>query len=153
MTKRNLIPQRFIKEFILESIEFILKNNNFFDSKIFNQIFGTATRTKWAPPYACLIICYQEETKLFTQELPKYFSNEEYLLIKEFFERYMDDSFIFWPKHLDFNSFSICLNNLHPAIKCTFEKAKVIIQNSRFRTVSSDKLHRCISYTTSWPYY
>ena len=42
----------------------------------------------------------------------------------------MDDGFVFWPKHLDLNSFSICLNNLHPAIKYTFEKAKVIVENS-----------------------
>ena len=40
----------------------------------------------------------------------------------------MDDGFIFWPKHPDFNSFSVCLNNLHPAVKYTFEK--VIVQNS-----------------------
>ena len=86
--------------------------------------------TKCAPPYACLTIGYQEETELFTQELPKYFSNEECLLIKEFFKRYMDDGFIFWPKHLDFSSFSICLNNLHSAIKYTLEKAKVIVENS-----------------------
>ena len=43
----------------------------------------------------------------------------------------MDDGFIFWPKYLDFNSFSIYLNNLYPAIKYTFEKAKVIVQNSK----------------------
>ena len=42
----------------------------------------------------------------------------------------MDGGFIFCPKHLDFNSFSICLNNLRPEIKHTFEKAKVIVQNS-----------------------
>ena len=47
----------------------------------------------------------------------------------------MEDGFIFWPKHLDFNSFSICLNNLHPAIKYTFEKAKVIVENSACRQV------------------
>ena len=105
-------------EFILESIEFTLKINNFlFDSKMFNQIIGTTMGTKCAPPYACLTIGYQEETKLFTQELPKYFSNEECLLIKEFFKRYMDDGFIFWTTQLDFNSFSIWLNNLHSAIK------------------------------------
>ena len=63
---------------------------------MFNQIIGKAMGTKCAPPYACLSIGYQEETKLFTQELPKYFSNEECLLIKEFFKRYMDDGFIFW---------------------------------------------------------
>ena len=76
MRNRNLTPQRFTKEFILEAIEFILKNNNFFfDSKMFNQIFGTAMVTKCAPPYA-----YQGETKLFTQELPKYFYKEGFLL-------------------------------------------------------------------------
>ena len=42
----------------------------------------------------------------------------------------MDDRFIILPKHLDFNSFSICFNNLHPAIKCTLEKAKVVVENS-----------------------
>ena len=30
------------------------------------------------------------------------------------------------PKHLDFKYFSMCLNNLHPAIKYTFEKSKSI---------------------------
>ena len=63
---------------------------------MFNQIIGTAMGKKCAPPYGCLTIGYQEETKLFTQELPKYFSNEECLLIKEFFVRYIDDGFIFW---------------------------------------------------------
>ena len=32
----------------------------------------------------------------------------------------------FWTKHLNFKYFSTCLNNLHPAIICTFEKAKLI---------------------------
>ena len=46
-----------------------------------------------------------------------------------FIKEYMDGGFIFCPKHLDFNGFSICLNNLCPEIKHTFEKAKVIVQN------------------------
>ena len=128
--KKKSYSKRFTQKFILESIGFTLKNNNF-DSKILNQIFGTAMGTKCASPYACLIIVYEEETKLFTQELPKYFSNEECLLIKEFFKRHMDDGYIFWPKHLNFNSFSICLNNLYPGIRYTFEKAKAIVQNSK----------------------
>ena len=83
---RNLIPEQFMKEFIIDSIKFILKNNNFlFDSRMFNQEFGTAMGPKCAPPYACLTIGYQEETKCFTQELPKYFSVGEYELIKEVF--------------------------------------------------------------------
>ena len=41
MRKRGLIPQHFTKKFILISIEFLLKNNNFsFDFKMFDQIFG-----------------------------------------------------------------------------------------------------------------
>ena len=49
---------------------------------MFNEIFGTAMGTKYAPLCACLTIFYQEEIRLFTQELSKYFSNEECLLIK-----------------------------------------------------------------------
>ena len=88
MRKRDFIPQRFAKEFILESTEFIFENNNYlFDPKMFNLIIGTAMGTKCAPPYACLTIGYQVETKLFTEELPKYFCNEDCLLIKELFRR------------------------------------------------------------------
>ena len=72
---------------------------------MFNQVFGTALGTKCAPPYPCLTIGYQEKTKLFTQELLKHFSIEECELAKEVFKRYMDDCFIFWPKHLDFQYF------------------------------------------------
>ena len=38
----------------------------------------------------------------------------------------MDDSFIFWSKHLYFKFFSTCQSNIHPSIKYTFEKAKLI---------------------------
>ena len=37
----------------------------------------------------------------------------------------MDDGFIFWPKHLDFKYFSMCLNNFHPAIKYYIRKCKI----------------------------
>ena len=70
--KLDLIPEQFTKEFITDSIKFILKNNNFlFDSKMFNQVFGTAMGTKCAPPYVCLAIGYQE----------KYFSIKECELV------------------------------------------------------------------------
>ena len=58
--KRDLIPERFTKEFIIHSSKFMLKNNNFFYSKLFNQVFGTAMGTKCVPPYASLSIGYQE---------------------------------------------------------------------------------------------
>ena len=38
---------------------------------MFSQVFGTVIGTKCAAPYSCLTTGYQEETKLFTQELPK----------------------------------------------------------------------------------
>ena len=71
MRKRNLIPQCFTKNFILESIEFILKNNNFlFDWKMFNQIFGTAMGTKCASSYSCLTTGYQELPKSYQNIFP-----------------------------------------------------------------------------------
>ena len=33
--------------------------------------------TKCVPPYACLVVGYKEETKLFPTELPKFFSTEK----------------------------------------------------------------------------
>ena len=65
----------------------------------------TAMGTKCAAAYACLTVGYQEEIKLFTQELPKHFSIEECELIEEVFKWCMDDGFIFLPKYLDFNFF------------------------------------------------
>ena len=46
---------RFSKEFVLESVEFILENNNLnFDNEYFNQIKGTAMGTIFVPNYANL---------------------------------------------------------------------------------------------------
>ena len=38
--------------------------------------------TKCALPYACLVVGYKQETKLFPIELPKVFSIEEIQIIK-----------------------------------------------------------------------
>mgnify|MGYP001791660898 FL=1 len=67
-----------------------------------------------------------EENLLFPIELPKYFSDEEFQIIKKYFKRYMDDCFIIWPSHLSFHNFIKCLNNMHPSIKYTFEKVKIV---------------------------
>ena len=72
--KRNLIPFQFSYEFIVEALEFVLSNINFeFNGDIYHQCSGTAMRTKCAPPYACLTICYKEEEDLFKEQLPSYF--------------------------------------------------------------------------------
>ena len=50
--------------------EFVLKNNLFeFNSKVFQQISGTAIGTKFAPPYACIYMDRVEQDFLETQEL------------------------------------------------------------------------------------
>ena len=85
--------------------------------------------TKCAPPYACLVIGYLEETILFPIELPKYFNVEEINLIKEVLKRYMDDGFLLWPYDLNFDNFLLSLNSLDPSIKFTYEKASFYINN------------------------
>ena len=71
--KSNLILNRFSKNFILEALEFVLRNSNFkFDEIFYNQTEGTAMGTKCAPPYLHAPI-----------ELPKFFSTEEFEIIKK----------------------------------------------------------------------
>ena len=83
---------------IIESLKFVLKNNNILFDNL--QLLETAMGTKCAPPFACLTVGYIEETKLFINELPKYFSESECKLITELLKCYMDDGFIFWPLKL-----------------------------------------------------
>ena len=115
-----MILNWFSKNFILEALEFILRNTNFkFDEIFYNQTEGTALGTKCAPPYACLVLAYKEETKLFPIELPKFFSTEQIQIMKKVFRRHMDDGFLLWPAMLNFDNFIVCLNNLHPSINYT----------------------------------
>ena len=53
--KQELIPQRFTKEFIIESLKSILKNNNFL---FLFDLLGTAMDTKCVPPPFCLAKCW-----------------------------------------------------------------------------------------------
>ena len=74
--KSNLILNQFSKNFILEALEFIPRNNNSkFDEIFYNQTEGTVRGTKCAPPCACLVVGYKEETKLLPIELSKVFLN------------------------------------------------------------------------------
>ena len=50
--------------------EFVLKNNYFeFDSNVKHQISGTATGTKFAPPYACIYMEYMENQFLKNEQI------------------------------------------------------------------------------------
>ena len=104
--KRELIPQRFTNDFIMESLKSVLKNNKvLFNDHMYLELLGTALSTKCAPPYAYLTVHYLEKTKHFTYELPKYFNESECKLIMERLKRYMDDCFIFRPLKLNFENF------------------------------------------------
>ena len=57
-------------EDLIKTAEFVLKNNFFeFNSKIKQQVSGTATGTKFTPPYACLFMDKFETIFLETQQL------------------------------------------------------------------------------------
>ena len=69
-----MILNQVSNNFILEPLEFILRNKNFkFDEIFYNQTEGSAMGTKCATLYPCLVVDYKEETILFPSELPKFF--------------------------------------------------------------------------------
>ena len=58
---QDSVNSGFSKAFILESIEFILKNNSFkFNDEYFLQLVGTATRAEMASTYATITMGYYE---------------------------------------------------------------------------------------------
>ena len=130
--RRDLILPRYTETFILESIELMLKNNNFlFNDEMFRQLIGTAMGHIFAPQYACLVIGYLEEEKLFKDVLPRHFSEEEVRKILKYFCRYMDDGNSLLPKTVNPTIFLECLNSLHPNIVFTLEPARSEIINGR----------------------
>ena len=134
---RNHIPRRFTKEFIIESVKFVLTNNNFFfDGICYHQKEGTAMGSKMAVPYANLSIGYLEETKLHPI-LPRHFPVSVVELLIRWFLRYIDDGFILWPKGLPIDNFLRILNSLNPRLRFTLEASKkYMIDNDHFQELS-----------------
>ena len=63
----ELKPSRFSKEFILDALLFVLKNNTgYFNGNFYRQKIGTATGIKPAGTYADLVMGYLE-IKLFSK--------------------------------------------------------------------------------------
>ena len=123
---RDKIADRFTRNFIIESIIFILKNNNFhFDRNYFHQLDGTGMGVDFAGNYACLCIGYLEKVKLFGLHITSRFIPEDISLIMIAFLRYVDDGFMFWPAHLDVNVFVQLLSMLHPKIHYTIDKGLI----------------------------
>ena len=74
-------------EGILQMARFVLKNNFFeLDSKIKQQISGTAIGTKFAAPYACILMDKFKTDFLITQNLKHWV-----------WLRYIDDNFFMDP--------------------------------------------------------
>ena len=95
--------------------EFVLKKNLFeFNSKIKQQVSGTAIGTKFAPPYACLFMDKFETSFLETQQLQP--------LV---WFRYFDDIFFIWTHgEEELNLFLKSLNEFDPCITFTYESNK-----------------------------
>ena len=97
---------------LVKMAEFVLKNNYFqFSDEVYQQIPGTATGTKFAPPYACIFMDQVEGQFLQTQKF-------EPLV----WFRYIYDIFFIWT-HGE-NNLKNCMmefNNFNPNIKFTYE--------------------------------
>ena len=95
--------------------EFRLKKNFFeFETTIIQQSSGTATGTKFAPPYACL----------FMDRIENDFLDSE-IFKPWLWLRYTDDIFFIWTEGEDkLKGFLNRLNNFHPNLKFTHKKSK-----------------------------
>ena len=115
------IDDRFSDDFILQAIEFILKNNTFyFNNEYFRQRKGTAMGTKFAPIYATLVLGYIEE--ILYSEIAKEFGENFSEYFKHFWKRFLDDVFILWNRdRYDLNKLNEILNTLHPDLNFTNE--------------------------------
>lgn len=128
---RDLIQPRFTNSFILESIEFLLKNNNcIFKEELYNQINGTAMGASFAAFYACLTIGFLEETRLFPK-LRESFGEEDMNLIKDTYRRFMDDGIVFLPEHICKDSFLSILNEMDNSIVFTLEESETVLFKNR----------------------
>ena len=96
-------------------VDFVLKNNLFeFDSKFYKQISATAFETKFALPYACILMDHIETELLKTQDVKPWF-----------WKRFIDEiSFIWKESEESLEKFLEDLNKLHPNLKFTYEKSK-----------------------------
>ena len=95
--------------------KFVLKNNFFeFNSKIKQQISGTAIGTKFAPPYACIFMDKLETNFLDKENLKPWV-----------WLRYIDDIFFVWTHGEELlHDLLKRLNEFHPSLKFTYEYSK-----------------------------
>lgn len=136
---RDDIPEKFSKQFILDSLRVILQNNFFsFEDNIYVQKSGTAMGTKVAPSYASLVMGFLEE-KLYNTIFEEY--SFEAHDIQNSWIRYLDDCWIIWKvRYGDHTKFHDILNNLHPAINFTKEISDTSLNFLDVRVYRDDDL-------------
>ncbi|MFI0416629.1 MAG: reverse transcriptase domain-containing protein, partial [Candidatus Thiodiazotropha sp.] len=119
-----LLHSRIKPDFILEGIQFILKNNTFkFNDEFYKQVKGTAMGTKCAPVYATLVLAYLEET-LYT-EVENAFGSDFKTYFEENWKRFLDDCFLLFNRsEVEHQRLQNILNSLHPCIQFTCETSK-----------------------------
>ena len=135
----SFVNTRFTKNFILESVNFILTNNFFqFNSTMWHQLCGTAMGKSFAPPYACLTMGYLEETVLFPDLIPRHFDPATSKLLIDFFMRYIDDDIMVLPESVSVEKFLMVINSMNPAIQHT------VSTDSRYRMYEVS--YRCTNF-------
>ena len=136
---RHMVPKRFSRDFIIESILFILENNNFyFDGRFYHQLEGTGMGVDFAGNYACLSIGYLEKVRLFGQLIVPHFKPDEIELIIRAFLRYVDDGFMFWPVFLNITVFINLLDQLDPTGRLKYTVVKGVLENGAQTNVFMD---------------
>ena len=120
---KHEIPTRFSKDFIIDSLRFILENNTFqFNNEFYRQTKGTAMGTKVAPTYATLTIGYLEN--ILYEKVKDNFGTEFSDQFQNLWKRFLDDCFIPWSKSKeDIDTLHNILNNLNEHLKFTIDSS------------------------------
>ena len=163
----NIFPEslhpRFPKEFILESVKFILENNNLkFDNEYFNQIKGTAMGTIFAPTYANLTMGYFELT--FYDICRNRFGEDLGNFIYENWSRFLDDcETLLEENKIVPNDLLNILNSINPSIQFTMEYSKeaipfldILIKRDNEKIwmdiyYKPTDTHRCLPFSSNHP--
>ena len=138
----NASVKKIITENLIKTAEFVLKNNLFeFNSKVFQQISGTAIGTKFAPPYACIYMDRVEQDFLETQEL------QPLLWL-----RYIGDFFFIWTHGKEeLKKFMEKFNNFIPNLRFTYESSeKSILFLDLIITVSEQELKTALHIKSTY---
>lgn len=116
---RDLLNQRFTKEYATDNVKCILNNNSFnFNGDYYLQKLGTAMRTMHDGP--SILVMGVLEISLYKKgdHVWKWFQWK----ISEKLGRYLDDCFLLWPKKNESVVLLLdSLNGLHPNISFTME--------------------------------